>query len=64
MEELNEKNWSVETFNSEVHDRENFSCGVSGMDGYFKNFATQDVKRNLTRMYVLIDQNSKAVAGY
>ena len=63
MEELNE-NWSVETFNSEVHDREIFSCGVSGMDGYFKNYASQDVKRNVTRMYVLIDRYSLAVAGY
>ena len=63
MVELNE-NWSVEIFNSKIHDRKNFSCGVSGMDGYFKNFASQDVKRNLTRMYVLIDQDSKAVAGY
>ena len=63
MKELS-GNWSVETFDSEIHERKNFSCGVLGMDGYFKNYATQDIKRNLTRMYVLINQDSKAVAGY
>ena len=63
MKELS-NNWNIEMFNSEVHNREKFSCGVPDMDEYFKKYASQDVKRNVTRLYVIIDQDTNAVAGY
>ena len=63
MTELN-RNWKIETFDSEVHDREKFSCGVPSLDEYFKNFASQDVKRKVARLYVSVDEDTDAIAGY
>ena len=46
------------------HDRTAFSCGVEPFDRYFKQQASQDVRRRATACYVLRDIASDAVAGY
>ena len=63
MTESQEK-WSVELFDSKVHNRKNFTCGAQVMDDYFKKYSSQDQKRNLSRVYVAVDQSSGTVAGY
>lgn len=46
------------------HDRSTFHCGKGLLDTYFQKQASQDVKRNLSACFVLIDKNSDKIAGY
>lgn len=44
------------------HDRKNFDCGVAALNRYLQQFANQDQKRGLTRVYVLAE--SQQIIGY
>jgi GNAT superfamily N-acetyltransferase len=46
------------------HDRAAFSCGVDSLDKYFKQQASQDVRRRATACYVMRELASDTVAGY
>jgi GNAT superfamily N-acetyltransferase len=46
------------------HDRATFLCGKSLLDNYFQKQASQDVKRNLSACFVLIDKNTDEISGY
>lgn len=46
------------------HDRSTFLCGKSLLDNYFQKQASQDVKRNLSACFVLIDKNTDEISGY
>lgn len=46
------------------HDRAAFVSGVEALDRYFREQATQDVRRRATACYVALDQASGKVAGY
>lgn len=41
-----------------------FSCGVEALDRYLKQQASQDLKRKLAVVYLLIDSATNAIAGY
>ena len=56
--------WRVVPFNSKVHDRTAFSCGAPELDRYIRRFASQDVKRDIARVFVALDRESGAVVGY
>ena len=45
------------------HDRKAFSCGIDALDRYFREFATQDIKRRVSNCFVGIGQGGD-VAGY
>ena len=48
-----------------IHDRKNFSCGVSALDDYFKQFAVQQSKKGVATVRVLIDTKRPAeILGY
>ena len=47
-----------------THDRSSFSCGKELLDNYFKNQASQDVKKKLTVCFVLPDNYNTKVQGY
>lgn len=50
---------------SENHDRQTFDCGESVLNKYVKTFALQQVKKNIARTFVLIDdKNSTRIIGY
>jgi GNAT superfamily N-acetyltransferase len=53
----------IEPLNS-AHDREAFSCGVIALDRYFREQASQDVKRRIGNCFVAVDRNDGVVAGY
>ncbi len=55
--------FAVEPMNSS-HDRAAFSCGVPSLDNYLRAHAGQDVKRRMAAVFVLVDKESGAVAGY
>lgn len=47
------------------HDRAAFSCGYPELDEYIRHRASQDVKRNLAAVFVLIhNDDPKKVVGY
>ncbi|MCH7936642.1 MAG: GNAT family N-acetyltransferase [Proteobacteria bacterium] len=46
------------------HDRAVFTCGNSDIDAYLQNLATQDERRNLARVFVLVGKESSRIAGF
>jgi GNAT superfamily N-acetyltransferase len=46
------------------HDRKVFSCGVEPLDRYFREQATQDIRRRVSACYVAVDEATSAIAGY
>jgi hypothetical protein len=48
---------------SPAHDRAGFSCGVAALDRYFRELATQDIRRRVSNCFVALD-HAGTVAGY
>lgn len=46
------------------HNRSNFDCGVEALNKYLKQQASQDMRRRIAAMFVLVDQDSNCIAGY
>jgi len=46
------------------HDRASFTSGVAPLDRYFREQATQDVRRRVTACYVALEAPGAEVAGY
>lgn len=46
------------------HDRATFASGNERIDLYFRQTVSQDVKRNYAACYVLVEEESAAVAGF
>ncbi|MGZ8238812.1 MAG: GNAT family N-acetyltransferase [Methylobacter sp.] len=51
-----------ERLDPKKHHREAFDCGVIALNLYLQQFANQDQKRGLTRVYVLTEQQQ--IIGY
>ncbi|MBF6613840.1 MAG: GNAT family N-acetyltransferase [Chloroflexi bacterium] len=54
----------IEALDPQKHDRAVFSCGVAALDTYLTTQASQDVKKNAARAYVLRTAESSAIIGY
>jgi len=48
---------------SPTHNRASFSCGVPALDRYFRELATQDIRRRVSNCFVALDASGK-IAGY
>jgi GNAT superfamily N-acetyltransferase len=47
------------------HDRNNFNCGITALNHYFKAMASQQAKKDNTRTFVLEDEiNNSQVIGF
>jgi len=46
------------------HTRDNFNCGTSALDRYLKQYASQDVRRNLAALFVAIEDDTNRILGY
>ena len=46
------------------HDRASFVCGSDPLDRYFREQASQDMRRRTSACYVAIDEATNAIAGY
>ncbi len=46
------------------HDRAAFSCGVAALDEWFRQRASQDERRNVSRVFVAIDDRHGIVGFY
>jgi GNAT superfamily N-acetyltransferase len=55
--------FSIVSFSRE-HPKAGFCCGTEILDRYFAERAAQDIKRNLARCFVAIDNEQQSIAGY
>jgi GNAT superfamily N-acetyltransferase len=55
--------WQIEPLDGKKHDRTTFACGAPELDRYIREHATQDVKRDVARVFVAVQAGS-LVAGY
>jgi len=46
------------------HDRGSFTCGVEPLDRYFRQQASQDIRRRIATCFVIVEAATGAVAGY
>lgn len=46
------------------HNRSGFSCGIDQLDSYIQKISKQDMKRFLTVVHVLTEENTSKVIGY
>jgi GNAT superfamily N-acetyltransferase len=46
------------------HDRASFTCGVEPLDRYFRQQASQDIRRRIASCFVLTDGATGVIAGY
>jgi len=51
-------------FDSKVHDRTVFSCGAAELDRYLREHASQDIKRDVARVFVAVRPETTAICGY
>lgn len=49
---------------SASHDRASFTCGVEALDRYFRQQASQDMRRRIATCFVLTEAATGAIAGY
>lgn len=47
-----------------AHDRAEFNCGAETLDAYLRERASQDVKRRMASCFVLVEKETRALAGY
>ncbi len=46
------------------HDRASFSCGEPALDAYLQRQATQDIRRRVAQVFVLVGETRERIAGY
>jgi GNAT superfamily N-acetyltransferase len=46
------------------HNRSGFSCGEPSLDSYLHQQASQDIRRQISAVYVLQDDQESCIAGY
>ena len=49
---------------SAAHERKDFDCGIEQLNRYIAQQAAQDVRRNISKCYVAIDAQTRAMAGF
>jgi len=49
---------------STTHDRASFACGVEPLDRYFRQQASQDIRRRIATCFVLTESSTGVIAGY
>ncbi len=54
----------IELFDSRKHIRSDFCCGKDSLDNYIHRQASQDIKRRVSTVFVLIDEPDLNVLGY
>ncbi len=56
--------WQIVPLDSKAHDRSAFSCGAPDLDRYIREHASQDVKRDVARVFVALQDRAPTVLGY
>lgn len=56
--------WQVLALDSKIHDRTAFSCGAAELDRYLREHASQDIKRDVARVFVAVQPETTTICGY
>lgn len=56
--------WQLAPLDSKAHDRTAFSCGAPELDRYIREHASQDMKRDVARIFVALEAGTATVCGY
>lgn len=56
--------WRIVPLDSKAHDRAAFSCDAPELDRYIREHASQDVKRDVARVFVAVQTGAPSVCGY
>ncbi len=56
--------FKIEPLNRKRHKRGNFSCGIDSLDCYIQKQASQDLKKRITAVFVLVDFPRTEVIAY
>lgn len=56
--------WEITALDGKMHDRAAFSCGAPELDRYIREHASQDVKRDVARIFVAVQAGAPTVCGY
>lgn len=59
-----DQKFRIEKFDKASHDRGAFSCGIAGMDRWFKKSITDQIKANRIRVWCAVDKNGQVVGFY
>ena len=54
----------IEPLDSKKHSRSNFSCGKDSLDSYIKKQASQDIKKRVATVFVLVNDPETEVLAY
>jgi predicted GNAT family N-acyltransferase len=54
----------IELLESRKHNRSDFSCGKESLDNYIHKQASQDLKRRVATVFVLVDEPNSDVLAY
>jgi predicted GNAT family N-acyltransferase len=54
----------ISLLDSQKHDRSNFCCGQETLDTYIRKQASQDLKKRVSTVFVLIDDPETSVLAY
>ncbi|NYT82597.1 GNAT family N-acetyltransferase [Alcaligenaceae bacterium] len=56
--------WQILAFDSKRYDRTAFSCGAAELDRYLREHASQDIKRDVARIFVAVRPETTTIRGY
>lgn len=56
--------WRVVPLDGKAHDRAGFACGAAELDGYLRRQATQDIRRDVARVFVALPGDGPTIVGY
>lgn len=54
----------IELLNSKIHNRSNFDCGKESLNRYLIKTASQDLKRKVATVFVLVNRHNRVLAYY
>ena len=56
--------YRIEPLDTKQHDRAAFSCAIEPLDTYLHERASQDVKRHVAAVYVMVEEGTSRIIGY
>ena len=56
--------WRIAPFDGKAHDHSAFTCGAPELDRYIREIASQDVKRDVARVFVALDRTNTVLGFY
>jgi len=61
---LSNSPYAIEPFDLQRHDRSGFSCGVEGVDNYFKKTANKLAEAGNVRLFVMVSSDQALIGFY